>query len=478
MDNIQNIKDTVDILTLAEDLGYTVQKVGSYYTLKEHDSVRINANENKFFRNSNNSYGSVIDFYMEFTGSDFKDALKHLGGKYNISKPAIKDQDSIKKENNRREEIQDLILPKGADDNKRAYAYLTKTRGIDTDIVKEMIDKNMIYQDEKGNCVFVSYEDNKPVFCCFRGTGSKRFLGDIEGSSYEKSFYIENGSKTLVLTESVIDSMSIMSLTKINGYDYKDLDYLALSGASKYEKALNYHLNKKNIEKVIVALDNDNGGIKIAGSVKEYINQNFSEIAVLIKLPQNEKDYNDKLKKVREENGILNEREIIMSTRQILTGVLSNDIKKENIELKNGENVLRASSSLTIFHGKGRPATYVNIESWNDNAKELISNYKKGDKLTFVAHMKEIKYSKGRSTFYVIEKIDKTNTINREMDQLLEKYCDGKIDHIIEPPTNFKQGAGQELNREMSNKKSGYTKKSIEEKSSNNSLELDGNERE
>ena len=448
MDNIQNIKDTVDILTLARDLGYTVQKVGSYYTLKEHDSVRIDANENKFYRNSNNSYGSVIDFYMEFTGSNFKDALENLSGNYNISKPVIKVQGSIRKDNDRKEEIQDLILPKGADDNKRAYAYLTKTRGIDTDIVKEMIDKNMIYQDEKGNCVFVSYEDDKPIFCCFRGTGSKKFLGDIKGSSYEKSFYIGNGSKTLVLTESVIDSMSIMSLTKINGYDYKDMDYLALSGVSKYEKALDYHLNKKNIEKVIVALDNDSAGIKTAGSIKEYINQNFSEM------------------------------EIIMSTRQILTGVLSNDIKKENIELKNGENVLRASSNLTIFHGKGRPATYVNIESWNDNAKDLINNYKKGDKLTFVAHMKEIKYSKGRSTLYVIEKIDKTNTINREMDQLLEKYCDGKIDHIIEPSTNFKQGAGQELNREMSNEKSGYTKKTIDEKSSNNSLELDGNERE
>ena len=40
--SIDAIKENNSILDVAEKLGFTVVKIGNYYTLKEHDSVRIN----------------------------------------------------------------------------------------------------------------------------------------------------------------------------------------------------------------------------------------------------------------------------------------------------------------------------------------------------------------------------------------------------------------------------------------------------
>ena len=49
---INRIKEDISITDYAVRLGFTLKKVGSYYTLKEHDSVRIDPVKNKFYRNS------------------------------------------------------------------------------------------------------------------------------------------------------------------------------------------------------------------------------------------------------------------------------------------------------------------------------------------------------------------------------------------------------------------------------------------
>ena len=38
-----------------------------------------------------------------------------------------------------------------------------------------------------------------------------RFLGDLEGCDYKKGFCINNQSEKLIVTESVIDAMSVMT---------------------------------------------------------------------------------------------------------------------------------------------------------------------------------------------------------------------------------------------------------------------------
>lgn len=39
---------------------------------------------------------------------------------------------------------------------RNIFAYLTKNRCIDPEIVQEMVDRKFLYQDQRHNCVFVS----------------------------------------------------------------------------------------------------------------------------------------------------------------------------------------------------------------------------------------------------------------------------------------------------------------------------------
>ena len=164
----------------------------------------------------------------------------------------------------------------------------------------------MLYQDKNGNCVFVGYDVNNgevPVFACRRGTNTyKPFYGDVEGCDYSQCFYVDNESNEIVVTESVIDAMSIM--TMIN--NHKKYNYLALAGVGKWE-AIKTYLDKGKIKKIIIATDNDKtndnqGGIPCAQLICSYVKENYPDVERKWKLPPANcgKDWNDVLKGMEE----------------------------------------------------------------------------------------------------------------------------------------------------------------------------------
>lgn len=262
------IKQNIRITDYAGMHGMEVQRVGRYYTIKGHDSVRIDTEKNCFWRNSGigqTTEGSVIDFAMAFVhDEDLQESLKELsalaGGKESVS---------IQGTGNRNRTVHTQPkplaenLPERAKNMHRAYAYLTQTRFLEPDVVQDFVDRKMLYQDVRGNCVFVSYdEEKKPVFANFRGTLSERkFLGDVGGSDYRKGFYIDNQAEKVIVTESVIDAMSVMSILYGQGIDYKQYDYLPLSGATKHGP-LYEQLKEHPKKEVLLALDHDLAGVK------------------------------------------------------------------------------------------------------------------------------------------------------------------------------------------------------------------------
>ncbi|MGB4659909.1 MAG: DUF3991 and TOPRIM domain-containing protein [Mobilitalea sp.] len=73
------IAKSVDLTAVASSLGYTVRRVGKYYTLKEMDSIRIYEKSHWFrwsrqYERGNNG-GSQIDFLRVFCGMDVKTAV-------------------------------------------------------------------------------------------------------------------------------------------------------------------------------------------------------------------------------------------------------------------------------------------------------------------------------------------------------------------------------------------------------------------
>lgn len=294
------IKQRVSIIDYANRLGLTLQRKGRYYSLKEYDSVRIDPKRNCFWRNSGvglSTQGSIIDFAMAFRHhGDLHNALLELTGMIETTVPIAREPVA-----NRQAQIstpavkRDLELPERAPNMKRVYAYLLKTRYLDQDVVQDFVDQKMLYQDKKGNCVFVAYDQEKtPTFACKRGTlTDKKFMGDVPGSDYTKDFYIANGSDQLIITESVIDAMSVMSILKGQGVPYQDYDYMALTGTGKYIPILN-QLQASPKKEVLLALDNDQAGIVATQNIQKLLENHHVDSKVSLHIPQS-KDWNQEL---------------------------------------------------------------------------------------------------------------------------------------------------------------------------------------
>lgn len=289
--DLEEIKK-ISITEYARQMGFTPVKIGSYYTLKEHDSVRIDPRKNIFFRNSTGDMGTVIDFVMAFKGVSCGEAIKLLCDEIELPK-VYKEQNSVPQKK------KELILPAKARNMKNVFAYLVKTRCINQKIVQEMVDRDMLYQDERNNCVFVSRNENgKSVFATVRGTNTdKKWVGDVSGCDYSHSFFIDNCSRNLIVTESVIDAMSMMDIKEQKGENHQEYNYLSVSGLGKSREALGYHLGKTLYDIVFLAFDNDDKGRKIAKEMKKHIESINQDISVSMLIPEAAKDWNEELQK-------------------------------------------------------------------------------------------------------------------------------------------------------------------------------------
>lgn len=289
--DLEEIKK-ISITEYARQMGFTPVKIGSYYTLKEHDSVRIDPRKNIFFRNSTGDRGTVIDFVMAFKGVSCGEAIKLLCDEIELPK-VYKEQNSVPQKK------KELILPAKARNMKNVFAYLVKTRCINQKIVQEMVDRDMLYQDERNNCVFVSRNENgKSVFATVRGTNTdKKWVGDVSGCDYSHSFFIDNCSRNLIVTESVIDAMSMMDIKEQKGENHQEYNYLSVSGLGKSREALGYHLGKTLYDIVFLAFDNDDKGREIAKEMKKHIESINQDISVSMLFPEAAKDWNEELQK-------------------------------------------------------------------------------------------------------------------------------------------------------------------------------------
>lgn len=270
-EKIEKLKQLVRIEEYAEYMGYHVKRIGKYYTLEEHDSVRINPQRNTFFRNScagEDSYGSVINFVMHFDQVEYKEAVRRLEDY--IGPQRLSEASFIKPLKPAVQAKQMLILPKKGKGRRHVYAYLTKQRCINTWLIDAFFEMDRLYEDENQNCVFVSYDEEKkvPDFACKRGTNSYiPFKGDVEGCDYTYCFRLPaKGGRQLYVAESVIDMMSIMTLMLQDGKEKKEIasmHFQALAGTQKIDALFHYLTLHPEIEEVYLGFDNDRAGREI-----------------------------------------------------------------------------------------------------------------------------------------------------------------------------------------------------------------------
>ncbi|MFA9380266.1 MAG: toprim domain-containing protein [Acetanaerobacterium sp.] len=293
------IKENIPILDYAQQLGFTPERVGNQYTLKEHDSVRINTERNVYYRHATEHGGSIIDFVMEFEGLSQGDAIRRLRSCLSPSSRAR--APAKQRAAPTTESPKQMVLPEKVKGQfSRVFAYLSKSRGIDSTIVTEMFKRKTLYEDVLHNCVFVGCnEKGEPAFGCKRGTNThaqKPYRGDCPDSDKKVGWYIDNKAAALVVTEAPIDAMSFMTMLKLHIKDHRQYNYLALGGvATGAVERLFEDGQNRQIGRVYLATDNDTAGKSARTDLRKTLARCRYGGKIIDKLPIG-KDWNDDLK--------------------------------------------------------------------------------------------------------------------------------------------------------------------------------------
>lgn len=282
-EELQAAKDT-DLPELLSSLGYTVKRIGSYYTTKEMDSFRIK-NRRTWFRYSEGKGGDAIDFIQHFQGKSFPEAVNflldyHGGARYPRAPPMPQKQ----------KEPEPFSLPRSNADNRRVFAYLRK-RGVASQVIQNFVDAGLLYEDaEHHNCVFVGKDkDGKPVFAAKRGTYDRDgagFHGGQPGSDKEIAFRLpaDPNSLRLFVFEAPIDLMSYCTL-------HRRVKTNAVALCCLYDGPVDTYLRENpHIRQIDLCLDSDGPGKEAAAKMKEkYIQKGY---AVSVHIPPCGKDWN------------------------------------------------------------------------------------------------------------------------------------------------------------------------------------------
>ena len=308
------IAKSVDLCQVAASLGYTVQRIGKYHTIKEMDSIRI-YNRTNWFRWSRQAEhgsngGSQIDFLRVFEGMGVKDAvfwlLEFAGyrsiGKESLDRGLVADKENLDKgfagrgriitEKPTVPERKPFILPERAVNNMQLIKYLTGERCISKRTVETLIEKDLIYESAQyHNVVFLGRDASGTVqFASMRGTFDKdgrAFKCDVAGSDKRYGFHVEkDGAATISVFEAAIDLMSYMDI-----FPYANEHLLALGMVA--DKPLEQYLSDHpGIRGIRFCLDNDEPGRQASLELAEkYLHRNYT--VRIAGPPDGYKDYNE-----------------------------------------------------------------------------------------------------------------------------------------------------------------------------------------
>jgi hypothetical protein len=240
--------------------GYTFDTLRNAYRCKEHPSLAVNADRHAWFWHSMDKGGyGPIDYLISIENMPFRKAVETITDAKLITLPKLYDT----------EQAPALLLPEKREIPLRLYDYLCEKRGIDGWIVAKLIQEEKLYEDRRGNVVFVGYdENNEPRFASVRGSfDGQPFRGDCLGSDKRYSFNMPfTHSEQLYIFESPIDAMSHGSIDNCfrrNKDAWKRISRLSLAGTT--DIALPTYLQMyPQTKELVFCLDNDPAGLEAA----------------------------------------------------------------------------------------------------------------------------------------------------------------------------------------------------------------------
>ena len=276
------------------------------YCTRTHDSLKIS--NGKWCWNSRGIGGrTALDYLIKVRGMDFVGAVETLCGSR-----APPPQERPKPKPKRPFE-----LPRASRFPSMMLAYL-QDRGIHPELLQACIQAGTLYESRKyQNCVFVGRDPaGRARFACLRGMRDN-FRIDVEGSDKRYNFSLlaaDPNCPRLAVAESPIDALSLATLVKLSGGDWRDSHYLSLGGTAP-RAMIQFLRDHPHVSQVSLCLDNDKAGLKGMELLEQAI-QEAPDLSRRVKLiyhnpppAEHGKDYNEFLCQVRTARGQKRERE-------------------------------------------------------------------------------------------------------------------------------------------------------------------------
>lgn len=265
-----------------------VKASANEYTTKTHDSLRMS---NGLWNWCSRGFGgrNAIDYLMKTEQLEFNDAANLLLKQLQNKVPTIEQQPTKPKEKH-------IIIPEKNTASDNVISYL-KSRGIDEEIIKECIEKKLIYEEKHyHNAVFLGYDDLGNIkYAGCRSTNETIFKQDATGSDKSYSFRLESNTKTdtIYIFEGAIDALSYATFLKLYGMDYKAKTLISLAGIyqpasdiskSKIPLAIQRYLDKHpETKNIFLCFDNDKAGRKASKALQIVLADKYT---VVIKPPK------------------------------------------------------------------------------------------------------------------------------------------------------------------------------------------------
>lgn len=313
----KKVANDVDMVDYLLAIGEPLKQEGSYYRHIDHDSLVINTKQNYFTWNSKGVSGNAITYLMHVKGLSFQESVLKIND--DLGQKEIKTFDHQGCKNYLDEFVYNVNEVSNTD---AIESYLIGERGIDKDIVMDLIKTDYIKQDSYKNIVFKWKKANMTIGASLQGTTLipeekrispdrayfKKILKNTEENTYE-GFSVQIGQpKKIYFFESPIDLLSYMSLYKKNIKNclLKSMDGLKHEVVFRTISSTSDVLRqqKKDIEQIKLCVDNDQAGKEFANKLSCYAYKRIDKHKVKFTshVPQRPKreekwDWNNELKK-------------------------------------------------------------------------------------------------------------------------------------------------------------------------------------
>jgi len=284
---IEQARSTDIVAFLERQYGYSFIFRSGSYRCRQHPSLAIKSDRLSWFWHSKGIGGfGALDFLVKIEYMPFNSAVETVTGlAVESASPPVAN-----------EKPKSLILPQKAGAPLRLYDYLCGKRCIDSGVVDKLINEGKLFEDERGNVVFVGHDElGVPRFASLRGTQSD-FRGDCAGSDKRYSFNAaaSTPSDQLYLYESATDLMShssIINNIKGDSGAWERCHRLSLAGTS--DTAIPFFLNQhEEVKELVFCLDNDRPGRD--SSLR--LSKKYSSMGYYVRIePPYGKDFNEDL---------------------------------------------------------------------------------------------------------------------------------------------------------------------------------------